>query len=806
MTLAAIIGLLVVAWAVYAFNRLTQLRQLGDNAWADIDVQLKRRHDLIPNVVAVVQGHAGYERSTLEAVVAARGRAVQASQAGPATRAREEDPLGNALQRVLAVAEAYPELKAAASFASLQATLTDVEDHLQNARRYYNAVVRDFNTAIAQFPSGIIAGMMRLKPREFFGLDDPSERAVPKVPLILLFLAFSATSLSAQRSYSIERFDARILVNRNASIDVTETITARFVGSYNGLFRKIPVVYRNAQGLNWTIGVALQRARDNAGHDLRTETSYEGAYVKYKIWIPGAANADRTIVLQYRATNALRFFDEHDELYWNVTGDEWEVPIRKASAEIDLPAGAPGLRPEIDQRAGTPGVRAIAYNGVYGSTARDAKVTISDTVIRFVMPHRLDFREGLTVVVGWDKGVVTAPTAAQREAATFRSNWPLFIPIAVLLFAFMRWRRYGRDPSSRPIVVQYEPPAGISPAEAGTLLDNNVDMRDITATLVDLAVRGYLRIEEQEKEKMLGLFGGGSSYILHRLKTSDGLAPHEVGLFNGIFGIATFSSKPGITISIRVEGAFVGGGDRVPLDSLGTQFYQQLEVIRNAIWDQLKTKGFYKSRPAKAKQSAMALGCLVPVGIVIAGFFLAPIFLLTQVSFWIAALVSALVLLLFAQIMPARTEAGTRALEQVRGFEEFLRRVESQHMQAIVGHPELFDKCLPYAMAFGVEQQFARAFEGIYKEPPGWYVGPSVADFNVRYFSRRVSYLGNLAGTMMSSTPRSVGTMSSWGSSSSSSSSPRLSFGSGFGGGRSSGGGGGGSSGGGGGGGGGGAF
>ena len=109
-------------------------------------------------------------------------------------------------------------------------------------------------------------------------------------------------------------------------------------------------------------------------------------------------------------------------------------------------------------------------------------------------------------------------------------------------------------------------------------------------------------------------------------------------------------------------------------------------------------------------------------------------------------------------------------------------------------------------MAFGVEQQFARAFEGIYKEPPGWYVGPSVADFNVRYFSRRVSYLGNLAGTMMSSTPRSVGTMSSWGSSSSSSSSPRLSFGSGFGGGGSSGGGGGGSSGGGGGGGGGGAF
>src|SRR6266550_7296363 len=203
MTLAAIIGIVIVGWAVFTFNRLIRLRQLGDNAWADIDVQLKRRHDLIPNIVAVVQGHAGYERSTLEALVAARGRALQASDRGPATRAREEDPLAGALQRVVAVAEAYPELKAAASYAGLQTSLTDVEEHLQNARRYYNAVVRDFNTAIAQFPSGIIAGMMRLHPREFFGLDDPSERAVPKVPLMVVCLTLSATaSLAAQRSYS----------------------------------------------------------------------------------------------------------------------------------------------------------------------------------------------------------------------------------------------------------------------------------------------------------------------------------------------------------------------------------------------------------------------------------------------------------------------------------------------------------------------------------------------------------------------------------------------------------------------------
>src|SRR6058998_2455400 len=343
MTLAAIIGIIVVGWAIFTFNRLIRLRQLGDNAWSDIDVQLKRRHDLIPNVVAVVQGHAGYERSTLTALVAAPGRAVQATQAGPAT-------------------------------------LTDVEDHLQNARRYYNAVVRDFNTAIAQFPAGIVAAMLRLRPREFFGLADPSERAVPTVPLALLLLALPATSLSAQRSYSIERFDARIRVNRDASIDVTESVTARFVGSWNGLYRTIPVKYRNAQGLNWTLGVSLQSARDDGGRNLRTETSRQGANLTYKVWIPGAVNATRTLVLRYHATNGLRFFDEHDELYWNLTGDEWEVPIGAVTAEIELPAGATGMR-------------AIAFNGIYGSTARDARVTIDGNIARIAMPHALDYHE-----------------------------------------------------------------------------------------------------------------------------------------------------------------------------------------------------------------------------------------------------------------------------------------------------------------------------------------------------------------------------------------------------------------------------
>jgi hypothetical protein len=749
MTIALIIGIAVLGWAVFTFNRLIRLRQLGDNAWSDIDVQLKRRHDLIPNVVAVVKGHAGYEKGTLEAVVAARGRAVQAAQAGPATRAREEDPLGNALSRLLVVAEAYPELKAVASFASLQTTLTDVEDHLQNARRYYNAVVRDYNTAIAQFPAGVIAGMMRLKPREFFGLDDPSERATPTVApsIMLLLFALSAGSLSAQgKSYYIRSFDARIEVNKDASIDVTETITARFVGSWNGLYRTIPIKYRTAQGLNWTLGLSLKGIEDAAtGQRLRTETSREGHYLKYKVWIPGASNADRTIVLRYHATNGLRFFDEHDELYWNVTGDEWQVPIQAATAEIALPPG-------------TSGIRAIAFNGVYGSAARDASVAVDGNVVRVAMPHALEYHEGLTVVVGWDKGVVAEPGIVSRTGEVLRSNWPLLIPVAVFGLALLTWRRRGRDPRRRPIAVQYEPPKGMTPAEAGTLLDNSADMRDVTATMVDLAVRGQLRIEEQETPKLLGLFGGGTEYSLHRLKPvaagySDGMAPHEAKVFTGIF---------------------VGHDEVVPLSELKNEFYKNLPGIRDAIFDALTGNGFYRSRPDKVRQNW--IGAAVGVGLVVGvgGTYLSKLTSLTPVPFVAAGALSAIILILFAQIMPARTEAGARALEHVLGFEEFLRRVESENLKRIIiGHPELFDKYLPFAMAFGVEKQFARAFAGIYTEPPRWYVGPGVTNFNVGHFSSSMSHLTSVAGTTMSSSPRS-------------------SSGSGFGGGGSSGGGGGG--------------
>ncbi len=156
-----------------------QLRVRADNSWSDIDVQLKRRHDLIPNLVETVKGYAAHEKGTFENVARSRSAAMSATSA--ADRAQAEGQLTQALRGLLAVAEAYPDLKANTQFQSLQQSLAELEEALQNSRRYYNAVVRDLNTRIQSVPSNLIAGMFHFQPRQFFEIADAGERAVPSV-------------------------------------------------------------------------------------------------------------------------------------------------------------------------------------------------------------------------------------------------------------------------------------------------------------------------------------------------------------------------------------------------------------------------------------------------------------------------------------------------------------------------------------------------------------------------------------------------------------------------------------------------
>jgi hypothetical protein len=541
---------------------------------------------------------------------------------------------------------------------------------------------------------------------------------------LALFLV-AAVTVSADRTLVIERFEASIDVSPDGSIAVEETIVPRFTGSWNGIFRTIPVEYRTPQGLNYALRLDVDSVTDAEGQNLKYESSRERHYRKLKIWVPGAVDATRTVKLRYRVSNGLRFFDEHDELYWNVTGDEWEVPIESAIAVVRLPAGASG-------------VRATAFRGTYGSTEQ-SNVFVESDGVHVQTSRGLGMREGLTLVVGWNPGLVHRPTAVEKGAQAVYSNVPLAIPPMVFLGMLYLWRKRGRDPELAPIATQYEPPAQMTPAELGTLIDGKPDMRDITASIVDLAVRGYLHIAETENERFFGLMSS-KDYTFTLKKPRDGwneLKPHERDLLGALFA---------------------GSSSSISLSDLKNKFYAHLPGLRDELYGRLVRDGFYTGRPDRVRLLYIILGLVAGAAIAFASSWIMLGLGMQPVAGIAAGVLSAIVIVSFGWFMPSRTPRGTRELEKVLGFREFLSRVERDRLERMVKTPEMFERFLPYAMALGVEDNWAKAFEGIYTTPPSWYSGPGgVGTFRPSTFTHNLGVMSTAAATTMSSAPRSSG-------------------------------------------------
>ena len=552
---------------------------------------------------------------------------------------------------------------------------------------------------------------------------------------------------TAARELRIRDFHVELVVMPDSSMDVVENIRVDFIGTWQGLYRTIPVEYRGPSGFNYSLFLEDISATNEAGTALRIERQRQNGNLKLKMYVPGAADATHTISLHYRVQNGLRFFEDHDELYWNITGNEWDVPIEAASAHIILPAGITGIH-------------AANFTGVFGSRAQDAELEVLGSNVDVRAARPLAFHEGLTTVVGWDKGFVRPPAALEKISQFIRSNWPLLTPLVVGLCMFLLWFRSGRDPRVGPVAVQYEPPKDLSPAEMGTLVDNSADMRDITATIVDLAVRGYLTIEERATEHLMGLYSS-KEYVFHmRKKTAEwaGAKPHELLLLSALFA--------------------GGSREQVTLTELQNKFYTSLPDIRSAIFDSLVSQHCYLRRPDKVRQTFTGGAVVAAMLLIWIGSAFAKMMGTQPVTFIVAAILTGAVILGFGWFMPARTESGTEALRNVLGFEDFLGHVEADRINRMTQGPDTFEKYLPFAMALGVEKKWAGAFEGIYMQPPSWYMGPPGSTFHAVGFGNSLGHMSASAAQAMSSAPRSSGS-------------------SGFGGGGSSGGGGGGGGGGG---------
>jgi uncharacterized membrane protein len=549
-------------------------------------------------------------------------------------------------------------------------------------------------------------------------------RRFARFTLALIVALLLAALPAAARELVIQQFDETVEVNPNGTIEVTETIEARFTGAWHGIYRTIPVEYDTLQHLNYSLLLEPLSVTDYSGNPLKYEQKREGRYLKFKISVPDAQDRTRTVIIRYRVLNAIRFFDYHDELYWNVTGDDWDVPIRSVSAKIELPAGVTGLH-------------AIAFTGVYGSRDRDAQVETNGNLVEVRTNHSLSYREGLTAVVGWDKGFVQPPSTAMKISLFLRSNWPLFLPVVAFFIMLWLWWTRGRDPERGSIAVQYEPPDKLTPGECGTLVDNEAAMRDITATLVDLAVKGYLTIEQKDESHLLGLTHS-KEYIFHLKRPPtewSAVRPHELEMLSVLFDDGSVTS--------------------VKLSELQNHFYTHLPAIRSRIFDALMADGYYLHRPDTVRQSYIGAGIVIGILLFVFGGALGAATGVAHVTWVIAAILTAAVICIFGWFMPARTLTGARTLEKVLGFEQFLGRVESDRLERIVKTPELFEKFLPYAMALHCEKKWVAAFAGMAMQPPQWYSGPYGSGFVPYMFVNDLNVMSAQAGNVMASAPRS---------------------------------------------------
>jgi uncharacterized membrane protein len=301
------------------------------------------------------------------------------------------------------------------------------------------------------------------------------------------------------------------------------------------------------------------------------------------------------------------------------------------------------------------------------------------------------------------------------------------------------WRVRGRDPDRLPIAARYEPPDQMSPAELGTVVDGRPDMRDITATIVDLAVRGYVHITESKEDRLFGLLSS-TDYTFTMKKPRESwseLKTHERDLMAGLFG---------------------PGQDEVHLSDLKNKFYKHLTPLREDLYRMLVRAGYYTGRPDRVRLLYIVLAILVAVFLAIVGGRIMNARGMQAGAAVAGGILSGIIIAAFGWVMPARTVRGTRELEKILGFQEFLSRVEGDRLERVVKTPEMFERFLPYAMALGVEENWARAFEGLFSQPPQWYSGPGgVHTFHPRAFTSSLGAMSTQAASVMSSAPRSSG-------------------------------------------------
>jgi uncharacterized membrane protein len=542
---------------------------------------------------------------------------------------------------------------------------------------------------------------------------------------LLIVIMLLACVPAWARSYRISDYVADIHVEENGSVSVSEKITFVFSGAYQGIYRIIPLEYPGPGNSNYSLFLKVDQITDESGSKLKYEKSTRNGFLKLKVTVPNASDATRTVNIEYSVRNATKFFDDHDEFYWNVTGNDWPVPIDHAAATVFFPASTAGS------------LKAQAFSGVFGSSTR-AHASVEGAMTSFETDGPLPMRGGLTVDVYIPKGFLHPPSSLAKALWFVRSNPVIVLPLWAFVVMFSFWWLKGRDPDpGMSVAPMYEPPEKMGPAEAGTLVDDSVDPRDITAVLVDLAVRGYVKIVETQHK---GLIFSTKDYDLQLLKgqeTWSDLKDYELAMLSNIFS----------------------SGNVRQISDLKNHFYTAIPTIKSEILGALKAKGMYSVDPESAMAYLGFGAVMVFLPFVLLQWTQVADFLNGMGPAVVCGIIAVSIVVLIGKQLTATSKKGAQTRVKILGFQEFMNRVDADRLKRMP--PDTFEKYLPYAMALGVEHRWAKAFDGIVQNPPTWYQGDWTT-FNTFYFVNSLSAMSQTASAAFVAAPRSSSSSSGW--------------------------------------------
>lgn len=536
------------------------------------------------------------------------------------------------------------------------------------------------------------------------------KRLATLILVLSLAIVFGGHQVQADvNDFVINDFHGRYQLHNDVNggrMSVTETIQVTFSDQNHGILRAIPVDYR---------GNSLKLKIDSVKRDGQAEpfSTYNEANNKVlKIGDPKRTiTGQHTYEISYGMQNIIGFFENYDEWYWDINGDQWGQKFEKVSGEVVLPAGW--------DYQGLPSPSCYTGNGEGAQLV--CSILRGESGYRFTAGKQMSAGETLTVAVPVQKGLFKPRTGQDWLRDNIWQFVGVLSGIGLSFVAILQWYKWGKDHKGSGIIIpEYRPPAGLSPAEVGLLNDYSVDSRDLTAIIIDLAIRGYIKIHDQEK-KTLGFTSHNFELELINDKTGN-LKNYEKKLVETIFGNGAKGTKKEIS----------------KIDK--TKMYRSVQEIRALLKKSLiKDHGYIDEVPTRAY---VALALIMGVSVV-----MIPV---TRAGWgWIVGMaLSGIVALICLLLIRRRTHAGEKVYEKIKGLKLYMDTAEKDRLKMMesVDRPyaepthdyKFFEKLLPYAVALGVEKSWAKQFDNVYREPPEWYSG-NQATFNTVFFTNSLA-------------------------------------------------------------------